>query len=341
MNFKSFFKFFSFILLLVPHFAVAHVGYVLSDKDIAQSAGGDWAFILYPLTNPWNIVVIVGSAVLIILFYLLLSTEIFEHFMLSIRKRTGAYLEFVPWVCRLALGIALIGAGTEGFLVSPLVSTSSGIAFVEILIGFLILIGFMIVPAMIVALILFVLALFTNIYILGNLDFLVLIISYLILADARPGLDDLLCIPQTTFLQKIRQYVPLILRLGLGGAMIFLAIYEKFLNPASAALIITQYGLDNIVPVSPAMWILSAGIIELALGLLIISGFFTRTVMAIAFFVTSLSFFYFGESVTAHITLFSTFSLLFITGGGKWSFDHFFYHRKHKTDHLKSVNTLW
>ena len=69
------------------------------------------------------------------------------------------------------------------------------------------------------------------------------------------------------------------------------------------------------------MWVLSTGIIEFIIGLTLVLGAYTRLASAIAFAVLSLSFFYFGEDVASHITLFGILSVLFITQGGKVSVD--------------------
>ena len=103
--------------------------------------------------------------------------------------------------------------------------------------------------------------------------------------------------------------------------MIYLALYEKIFNPNLSELIVRGFDLQSVVPVSVEMWILSAGLIEFAIGLLLIIGMFTRIVSAIAFIVLSLSFFYFGEDVASHITLFGILAVLFITEGGKVSID--------------------
>jgi uncharacterized membrane protein YphA (DoxX/SURF4 family) len=69
------------------------------------------------------------------------------------------------------------------------------------------------------------------------------------------------------------------------------------------------------------MWVLSAGLIELAVGLALLLGWHTRTAAAIAFIVLSASFFYFSESVYSHVTLFATLSIIFILGAGSHGID--------------------
>jgi uncharacterized membrane protein YphA (DoxX/SURF4 family) len=173
------------------------------------------------------------------------------------------------------------------------------------------------------SIILFLFALSKNFYLLGNLEVLASLIALLILSQPKPGLDDLLGIPSFSFLKSFKEFVPLILRIGIVGAMMFLAVYEKFLNPHLSEIVVYNYHLTSIIPVISEMWVLSAGIIEFLVGLFLFLGFKTRLTSAIAFIVFSLSFFYFGEEVYSHVTLFSVLSVLFVTGGVKLSIDNF------------------
>jgi hypothetical protein len=103
------------------------------------------------------------------------------------------------------------------------------------------------------SIILYFLALSKNFYLLGNLEVLVSLIALLILSQPKPGLDDLLGIPSFPFLKSFKDFVPLILRIGIGGAMMFLAVYEKFLNPHLSEIVVHNYNLTSIIPVSPEM----------------------------------------------------------------------------------------
>ena len=151
---------------------------------------------------------------------------------------------------------------------------------------------------------------------LGNLDIAALAIGLLAVANPKPGIDDLLGIKLISPLKFLKTYVPLILRIGIGGAMMFLAVYEKMLNPHLSALVVQNYHLNSVIPVSEAMWVLAAGAIEFLVGFLLLIGHQTRLVVVVAFLVLSLSFFYFHEAVYSHVSLFATLSILFITGKG-------------------------
>jgi len=75
------------------------------------------------------------------------------------------------------------------------------------------------------------------------------------------------------------------------------------------------------------MWVFSVGVIELAVGLVLVPGFFTRTFSFIAFVVLTLSFFYFKEEVAGHVTFFGTLLILMITGTGRANLDAVIAHR--------------
>ena len=105
--------------------------------------------------------------------------------------------------------------------------------------------------------------------------------------------------------------------------MIYLALYEKILNPHLSADVVKLFELSSVIPVSPEMWILSTGLIEFFIGLMLLIGFETRLFSIIAFSVLSLTFFFFKEAVYPHVTLFGTLSILIITGGSNYSIDHF------------------
>jgi uncharacterized membrane protein YphA (DoxX/SURF4 family)/multisubunit Na+/H+ antiporter MnhC subunit len=297
----------------------AHVGYVITPEKTLTNTGSDWRFLTDAAVQPVNLALIITAVVIIGLITWLFRKNLWlRRETRRIEKRSESYHEFIPWILRLSLGIALIGAGTSQALVSPIISEILPEAlFIQILLGFLLLAGFLLAPAALATIFLYFLALKYDFYLLGNLDFLGLALALLILGNPRPGIDDLVGVPFLTPLRNLRRYVPLILRLCVGGAMIFLALYEKILNPHLARLVVEEYSLTSFIPVSPAMWVLSVGLIELLVGLFLVFGFKTRIIATVAFFILTLSFFFFKENVYSHITLFGALSVLLITGCGK------------------------
>lgn len=312
------------VFLILPAWALAHVGYIVENAQGRSEVGTDFNFLLAPLKDPLDLVLILSTAIIAIMGYFLIrKTLVCQRFEQHLKNRAKSYEEFLPWIARIAVGIMLIGAGVGSNLISPVLPGFPQFSSLEIFLGFLILTGLLLFPAIMAAIGLYIFALAQNIYAFGNLEILALFIVILLLASGKPGIDDLFDLTVLKLRHPRPNFVPFIVRVGLGLAMMFLAIYEKFLNPHLSELIVSQYQLTSIIPVSPEMWILSAGIIEFLVGLALVVGFQTRFVAASAFAILTVSFFFFGETVYSHITLFAALSILFVTGGGKLSLDEY------------------
>lgn len=319
-------KYFSHFLILlasiVPVFASAHVSYVIKKEDMVRVAGENPAYLEHALSIPMDWVLMIGTAVLVLAVAIFCNkNKTIIKFLNKIKDKLSSYHELIPWIIRLALGISLLGAGMSDVLISPTYTDAHVFSLIQITLGFFFLSGFLLIPTTITSILIFLYGLFTNSYLIGNMDFLVLAVSFLVFHSARPGVDDMFGISMFKFIKIDRKYLAPILRLGLGFAFVYLALYEKLLNPGFSDLVVHQYNLASIVPVDPSMWVLSAGLIELLLGILIIIGFYTRTVAFVAFLVISMTFFYFKEAVYSHVTLFSALAILAIEGGGLWSVD--------------------
>lgn len=308
-------------MLFLPIISNAHVGYVVGHDEIPIHKGSDGAFLFRALSDPYNVILtLIVLALFILLYWVAHHNYFIEKYLNKIKKKIETYQEFIPWILRLSLGIALIGAGSAHTLISPLLPNMANFALMQVILGFMMLSGFMLTPVLIFTVVLFLYALVQDAYLIGNIEFLFGSVALLVLGNDRPGLDDILMIPSHT-ITALKKYVPLIIRLGLGGAMMYLALFEKLLNPHVSALVVSKFNLTSVIAVSPEMWVLSAGLIELLVGLFIFIGFHTRLTSAIAFLVITTTFFYFKEDVYSHVTLFGMLSVLFITGGGAMSAD--------------------
>ncbi|MEO7266467.1 MAG: DoxX family protein, partial [Candidatus Limnocylindria bacterium] len=116
--------------------------------------------------------------------------------------------------------------------------------------------------------------------------------------------------------------VPLLVRLGLGGAFLASGIADKLLIYDQALAAVDRYDLTSVVPVAPELWVVGAILIESALGLAILVGAFTRLSAIVGFIVLTLAMFALPDDpVIAHVALFGLSSALVILGGGRWSLD--------------------
>ncbi len=302
---------------------LAHVDYVLSEAEQLELKGSDFVFISSPLFDIWNLVTIALAILLAAAcVYAARTVGWLRDRIRYFRGRTRSYQEYIPLLLRFSLAIALINAGSQQALVSPAIAGDTMLSTAQIILGFLIMIGFALSPAVLAALGLCVITLIVNPQLINNLEIISTVLALLLLGQAKPGVDDLLGIPAHNLGEKYRNWVPLILRLGLGVALIHMAITEKFFNPHLFGTVIEQYQLTSYLPFTTGMWVMSGALIELVLGLALVMGWQTRMVSVITFFVLSLSFVLFKDEVYAHASIFGTLSVLLITGGGLWSLDN-------------------
>jgi uncharacterized membrane protein YphA (DoxX/SURF4 family) len=302
--------------------ASAHVTYLLPDEVFAARSGANWEYLFSGVmrSQTWAIGLLVIS-VAFAAWMVYASSPTVRGFFSRVAARADSYGPFAPWMLRLSLGVALIGAGASDFLVSPILKGHEALAGAQVILGFLLMSGFLVVPAAFGALAVYVVALSESWTIVGSLEFAAIALALLVIDNERPSIDDMLCLPKMSPFRRLAKWAPLILRVGLGVAMASMALYEKILNPLAGDAIVRAYRLTEIVPVSPSMWVLGAGVVELALGVLHIVGWKTRPVVGFTFIVLSMSFFFFKEDAASHVTLFGALSALFILRAGPWSVD--------------------
>lgn len=300
-------------MFLFPQIAEAHVRYIADDATVENLSGLDFSYLGSALQDSKNLTIIGASVVLVVLLVWLLPKIGFLRKRFSfIEQRAEGYINLIPWMARLSLGIALIGAGTSGYLINPVVETLM-YSQVQIILGFLLLAGFASLFLAPIVIYLFCLAFLKDWYLVGALDVLMLAILLFVYDSRRPGVDDIFGIPDIQ-IKALHRFVPKLVRIGTGVGLLFLAVYEKLLNPHLSAFVVEATNLTSVIPVSPSMWVLSAGAIEALLGILLIVGYRTRLVSVVTFIVLAFSFFYFKEDVTSHITLFGVMSILFVLG---------------------------
>ena len=311
------------ILIALPSIAFAHVRYIATESEQIFYGSSDYTAFFSPLLETKYLVMIIATLGIVVLAYWILNrNRIFHKWAEHMAYVGESYRSFIPWITRLSLGLILIGGATNNFFISPVIETPFGwLAVVQLILGFFLMAGFLVEFSAVVTLVLFIYALIQDPYIIGSFDILALIISLFILDSRRPGIDDIVGIPDFLHIKKWRKYLPTVLRVGIGIGMSYLAIVEKIMTPNLAAFVAETTELVNVIPVSSMMWAFSAGIIELAVGILLIIGWHTRLASVAALFILSMSFFYFGEDVTSHVTLFGTLSAVFILGVGSFGID--------------------
>lgn len=303
-----------------------HVSYVVDPDKLTALAGYDWEFLLSPVQDSFYLTLIVVTVlVTVALFVICELAPPLRDGCRRIHNRFLSYESFVPLILRTALGIALIVAGSKQAIYLPNVSGPE-VSTLQVVLGFCLLAGFSIRVCSLGAVAIFFYGLSTSHYLFGTMESVAAGLIVAAYGATPPSTDDLLQFDPLGKLldplwKAIRASTGTILRLALGTTMIWLAITEKVMNPRVCEAVVVDFELENVIPVSSAMWVFTVGVIEFAVGLVLFLGLFTRTWSIVAFLVLTISFFYFKEEVAGHVTFFGALMVLMIKGGGLWSLD--------------------
>ena len=307
-----------------------HVRYVTEPEPAPDPLG----FVLDTLAHPGHLALLVGGA-LVVLGLLLAWHRLrpMEDARLRLLDRAASYRDLVPWMLRLSFGLVLLGAGLTRVLFAPDVRPPDWPYLVLSALGFLLLLGLAVRPAALAALLIYLGGLAWQPGLIEIWDVAGGLAALALLGPGLPSLDDLLrhAFPRApgrdvaTEEPGKRVYgdlVPLLARIGLGGAFFASGIVDKFLSYPQGLEAVAQYGLTSLVPVGPEMWVVGAGVLESTLGLAILFGVLTRFSVVAGFAVLTLAVFGLPDDpILAHVGLFGLSSVLFVLGAGRWSVD--------------------
>jgi len=307
-----------------------HVDYVTDPEGSPDPIG----FLLDALGQPGSLLVLLAGGVVVLALLLAWARwRPLENARARFIDRALSYREYLPWIVRLSVGLVLIGSGLSRVRFLPTIETGDLFALLLTGTGFLLLLGLAVRPAALVALGAYVVSFTFQPELVMMLDVAGALAVAAILGPGRPSLDDLLraAFPggpgaraATTNLASghYDDWVPLLVRLGLGGAFAASGIVDKLLIYDQALAAVDRYQLTSVVPVAPELWVLGAILIETALGVAIILGMLTRFSAVVGFAVLTLALFALPDDpVIAHVGLFGMSSVLVILGGGRWSAD--------------------
>ena len=309
---------------------IAHVEYITDPESSPDPIG----FLLDALRQSGSLLLI-GAGIVVVLTALLAWARWrpMEEPRMRFIERARTYREYLPWLVRLSVGLVLIGAGLSRVRFMPTIPSGDLFALLLTATGFLLLLGLAVRPAALVALGAYVVTLVSHPMLVMMLDVAGGLTVAAVLGPGRPSLDDLLraAFPRgpgaraaTENLARGRydDIVPLLVRLGLGGAFVASGIVDKLLIYEQDFAVVDRYHLTTIVPVSPELWVIGASLIETSLGMAILFGVLTRFSAAVGFAVLTLALLALpADPVIAHVGLFGLSSMLVILGGGRWSLD--------------------
>ncbi|MFC5134438.1 MULTISPECIES: DoxX family protein [Haloferacaceae] len=328
--------------------SAAHVDYVTEEDGDPLDAV---AFLVEVLSDPFNAAAFAGSGLVVvagITAYLWVRPTIRD--VVVLRETLVEYGDLVPWMLRLSIGLPLVGAGFQGYLFAPTLTFDTAasplLRVLFIGIGFCVLFGLATRIVSAIGLLTFAwVLLVVDPGVVIAMEYVPVLLALLVVGGGRPSADDMLLAVASTpgtyygrvdpvhhlkaFLDDsmapLREYVPTLLRAGMGVTFVYLGLIEKLADPGRGLLVVEKYDLTAVVPVDPGLWVVGAGVAEIAVGLALVAGFFTRGAAAVSFvlFTTTL----FGlpdDPVLAHVALFGLASAVFTLGSGPLSFDRWF-----------------
>jgi len=241
----------------------------------------------------------------------------------KIMRTFERFAEIAPMVLGTLVGIGLLGSALLGILFSPNLHPSDepigrAILVVEGLCGVLLLLGIGTRAAAILLALLGIVAMqpFTLESILENAQFLGIAIFFFIVGRGPFSLDRLRGVKPPVRHDDAPLWALTLLRLCLGFAIAFGALTEKLLDPGLAqALLDARPYLNVLRPlgVGDPQFAYLAGVIELVIGIVIMSGQITRPVMAVGAVLFTMTLPVFGwTEVLGHLPYYGIMFVLFM-----------------------------
>lgn len=302
--------------VLAPFVVSAHEVYVLSPGEIALGLST-------PPISPLTIIgknlgefalwALVATLVVFIVFFVSISRRLekrFDPLLLRMKK-------YAPAASRITLGLSFLAAayyqasyGPELPLSSTFGSYAGIITAVLVIIGALIIIGFWTRFAALVALGLYLIAVYYHgSYMLTYTNYLGEIIVLLLIGSHHFGVEGFqkARVPARHVLDvivaKLAPYSFAILRVCFGISLLYASLYAKFIHANLAFEVVEKYGLTRFFHFEPHFVVLGAGIVEIVIALFFILGIEIRFTAVFLEFWLTLSLLYFGEAVWPHLIL--------------------------------------
>lgn len=325
-------------LLAASDTAAAHVDYVV---DTPAEAADAISFFVQAVATPLGALLFGGGgllAALALVGYVVVRP--FATDMAAFRAAMVEYDDYLPWLLRLSVGLPLVGAGFAGYFFSP--SVAIQVRLLQVGLGFLLLFGLATRAVAVVGLGVYLVGLAIYPELLLAIEYVGAFTAIAMLGPGRPSADHVLervastegtlygrVDPVHRLATRLRErlapyerYATTVVRLTLGVGFVYLGLSQKLLEPGMALAVVEKYGLTAVVPVPAEMWVVGAGLAEMAVGALLLVGLLTRGAAMVAFvlFTTTLL----GlpdDPVLAHVSLFGLASFLLVTGSGPVSVD--------------------
>jgi uncharacterized membrane protein YphA (DoxX/SURF4 family) len=285
---------------------------------VDSQPGGDWSFFFSPLP-----LVLTAVVVTVALVWRLVGRRMTRP-ELGILEPLGRLVPWIPRLLGIHLGVALLALAATGAFLTPSSDdldspVGAVLLLAEAALGIWLVTGYRLrVAAVLVLCLAPALALVAGPVALGECANLAAVAAFLVVLP--PSADDHGAVRAT---QEQLRLALLLLRLGVGTALIVLAFSEKLTNPAMAVDTLEHFpSLDVLgllgVHVSPETFVAIAGATELLFGLLVISGALPQVVVLVAMVPFNATLLLFGQTeMVGHLPVYGVFLALLVYGSSR------------------------
>lgn len=282
---------------------------------VESQPAGDWSFFFSPTP-----LVLTAAVVAVAVIWRLVALRI-DRPELPFLAPLGRLVPWVPRLLGVHLGVALLALAVTGAFITPSNDHLQGVGgnallLVEGALGVWLVTGFCLRPAAALVLALGpALVLVDGFTALGESANLAAVAAFLVVL--APGKDAHGAVQPTR--EQLRLAL-LLLRLGVGAALIMLAFSEKLTNPAMAIDTLERYPALDVfrllgIDVAPETFVAIAGATELLFGLLVISGAFPQLTVLVAMVPFNVTLLLFGQTeMIGHLPVYGVFLALLVYG---------------------------
>ena len=282
---------------------------------VESQQAGDWSFFFSPLP-----LALTAAVVLVAVLWRLVALTV-DRPELPFLAPLGRLVPWIPRLLGIHLGVALLALAATGAFLTPANDDLHGaggtaLLLVEAALGVWLVSGINVRPAAGFVLALGpALALVAGPTALGECANLAAVAAFLLVVPPGPDAHGA-AHPSKAQLRLAL----LLLRLGVGTALIVLAFTEKLTNPAMAIDTLERFPALDVfslvgVQVSPETFVAIAGAVELLFGLLVISGAFPQVAVLVAMVPFNATLVLFGQAeMVGHLPVYGVFLALLAYG---------------------------
>jgi hypothetical protein len=281
---------------------------------VPSAAGGDWGFFF-----TWLPLTLVAAVVAVTLLWRLVALRI-DGPELPFLEPVGRLVPWVPRLLGIHLGVALLALAATGSFLTPAVelhgAAGTTLLLGEAALGIWLVTGVRLRPAAVLVLALGpVLSVVSGPMALLECANLAAVAAFLVVLP--PGADRHGAV--TLDVVRTRQAL-LVLRVGVGVALVALAFTEKFTNPVMAVHTIEEFPALDVfglvgIHLGPETFVVVAGAVELLFGLLVISGALPQVAVLVAAVPFNATLALFGQTeLVGHLPVYGVFLALLVYG---------------------------